>query len=171
MRNYEGEPTFPEVLRGCRRYVAQGHDEFEIWRARWDVSKIIGYTGNRFGELSEKFLAQTLRAFGKLADEGVLIKVGKDGRLPGGGFARTPTFFLPRTYAAREERGKQQAAAQEAIGKRWADVRAALIAHGFVPHAVRGVPLGLDLDGWEKLVTRLGHIHCGLAGHTDPGEE
>jgi hypothetical protein len=159
------EISFSEVLAAARQLV-----DFAAEHGWWRSYELSSIMAERLGVSHDRnyavhpaerravktFDGQVIRAFNKLAGEGVLIKVGKGQRSPTGQLLTDCSeFWTPVCYQAAKEKHEHELGEQAAERARWALVWQRLDQYGLTPASPRGEPVTLTLDNWRELMRKL----------------
>lgn len=140
----EAEPNGWQVAYGLIRRIGD--------RVRFDSDAAGSAWSQRAAE--DKFSGQVSRAFGKLADEGVLRKAaagkpGPDGREV---HRNQVAYYTPQMWDAIAVQAAARRAAEEAAEDRWRGVCIRLGGLGF-PMPVRAAAPLLGAAEWERLLS------------------
>lgn len=103
-----------------------------------------------FAAAQRKWSGRVRRVMDKLADNGALVKVGKDQRTPGGTHATNTVFYYtPGAYQAEIRRAAEGTQRALEVQRRWEEVQRRL----WDGPAIRlGSGGKLSLEDWEKLL-------------------
>lgn len=158
--------TSDELMQTALALVQEsGHTE--SWRIPRDVAEqlgasthdeaSVGVPENRFREYSAavaRFSGRVSRALGKLADQGLIVKVGARETLPSGGMGgQFAHYYTPKAYqAALAERDAARATA-EVLAGRWKAINQRLLTQ---IDCTLNRQHQLSVDEWERLLDRAG---------------
>ncbi len=124
--------SYPAVQEAVRAYALAGFERNTNYYVVVDVATALGHDAGEWP--GDTFAGQVKRALNALAQDGTIIKVPRGERLPWGGPADEPHYYLPEQYAREVEQGVSATAKREAAAQR----REALVA--------RAEELGLDVS-------------------------
>jgi hypothetical protein len=154
-------PDYPMVLDAVRKYA-----ETEIGDHYTEIAPVYQAIARQLGvdlysqrwqdrKEGEALFARVGRALNRLADDGVLVKVGKGQEHPSGQRESGAAFYTKSGYAKAVEKGQQQRLAERVERDRWADIRNNLERRGVHATTAPGQPVQLSLDEWENLLGQL----------------
>lgn len=101
----------------------------------------------------ESWTGRVRRALDKLADDGLIVKVKRDGRLPDGSCASGTTYYSHKAYAEAEDKAQARRTAAEVEAATWRQIRDRLASGPGVQLAPSGT---LSLDDWLQLLEKAG---------------
>jgi hypothetical protein len=157
---------FARVLAAVREHVAghtgdPGRRYFQAHPLVTPVGEALGVDTRTHGKTySEQryigaFAAQVRRSLEVLATEGVLIKVGRGERRPGGGkpYGGVPEYYTQRGWQLADEAGKAAQARTAALDRRWTVAHDRARERGLEVSHTRGSEWGsVKLDSLERLL-------------------
>lgn len=153
---------FSEVLEAARVYAGNSDSVIEPWRARGELGARLRV--NLAADTRElragyaSFSNQVLNALNKLADEGFLVKVGKNQPGPSGGRISTARFYRPELWERLKAQAEAERAAAIADYARWQAVAAQLEQLGFGEILPQYRPQSEKVKEWERLARRLSEL-------------
>jgi hypothetical protein len=112
----------------------------------------VGGYAHELNRERDRLWAQVRRALDELTRQGQTVKVGRGMYHPSGAYEAAVSYYPAANFRRASVAAKEAFRAREDLDQSWAAVRSRLTGLGFAVSSTSEQPVGLDLDGWTRVL-------------------